>query len=147
MVEQEGHPVVDVARVDDVVVVEHQHDLASDGAQLVEQDGQHRFDRRRLGRLQAGQRARADAGRHRLQRGDQVGPEGHGIVVGLVEREPRDQPFTGGVAGPAASHSASSVVLPKPAGAETSVSFDAAPRSSRSLSRGRGTRPRRDRGM
>ena len=27
MVEQEGHPVVDVARVDDVVVVEHQHDV------------------------------------------------------------------------------------------------------------------------
>ena len=29
-----------------------------------------------------------------------------------------------GAAGPAASHSVSSVVLPKPAGAETSVSFD-----------------------
>ena len=29
--------------------------------------------------------------------------------------------------------------MPKPAGAETSISFDAAPRSSRSLSRGRGT--------
>ena len=44
-----------------------------------------------------------------------------------------------GPAGPAASHPASSVVLPKPAGAETSVSFDAVPWSSRSLSRGRGT--------
>ena len=27
VLEQEGHPVVDVARVDDVVVVEHQHDV------------------------------------------------------------------------------------------------------------------------
>ena len=27
VVEQEGHPVVNVARVDDVVVVEHQHDV------------------------------------------------------------------------------------------------------------------------
>src|SRR5579863_1050503 len=51
-----------------------------------------------------------------------------------------------GVAGPAASHSLSSVVLPNPAGAETRTSLDAAPRSSRSLSRGRGTRPRRDPG-
>ncbi len=51
-----------------------------------------------------------------------------------------------GAAGPAASHSVSSVVLPKPAGADTSINFDAAPRSRRSLSRGRGTRPRRDLG-
>jgi len=42
-------------------------------------------------------------------------------------------------AGAAASHSASSVVLPKPAGAETSVSFDSAPRLKRSLSLGRPT--------
>ena len=46
-------------------------------------------------------------------------------------------------AGGAASHSASSVVFPKPAGAETSVSFDSAPWFKRSVSRGRGTRPRR----
>ena len=43
-------------------------------------------------------------------------------------------------AGAAASHSASSVVLPNPAGADTSVSADSAPRLRRSLSLGRATR-------
>ena len=47
-----------------------------------------------------------------------------------------------GATDPAASHSASNVVLPKPAGAETSSNFDAVARSRRSLSRGSGTRPR-----
>src|ERR1700737_174052 len=49
-------------------------------------------------------------------------------------------------AGAAASHCASSVVLPNPAGADTSVSADSAPRLRRSLSLGRATRPRRDLG-
>ena len=43
-------------------------------------------------------------------------------------------------AGAAASHSASSVVLPNPAGADTSVSAESAPRLRRSLSLGRATR-------
>ncbi len=47
----------------------------------------------------------------------------------------------------AASHSANSVVLPKPAGAEMSVSFASVPRLSRSISRGRPTTPRRSLGM
>src|SRR5690348_12598247 len=42
-----------------------------------------------------------------------------------------------------ASHSASSVVLPNPAGADTRVSADSAPRLRRSLSLGRTTRLRR----
>ena len=41
------------------------------------------------------------------------------------------------------SHSASAVVLPNPAGADTSVSFVATPRSSRSVKRGRWTMPPR----
>src|SRR5262249_3320019 len=55
----------------------------------------------------------------------------------------------GGPAGPglAASHSVSSVVLPKPAGAETSTSFHEVPVPSRSLSRGRSTSARRDLGI
>ena len=99
----------------------------ADGAEVVEQRGEHRFDRRRLGRLQQRQRARADPWRHRPQRGDHVGPEGRGIVVARVERQPRGGPLIGRRGRSAASHSASSVVLPKPAGAETSINFDAAP--------------------
>ena len=32
-------------RLDDVVVVEYQHDLVGGGAEFVEQGGEHRFDR------------------------------------------------------------------------------------------------------
>ena len=32
VLQQEGHPVLHLARVDDVVVVEHQHDIVRDGA-------------------------------------------------------------------------------------------------------------------
>ena len=140
VLQQEGHPVLYVARLDDVVVVEHQHDIVRDCAEVVEQSGQDRFDRR-LGRLQERERTCTDSGRRRLQRGDQVRPEHRGIVVALVEREPRRGPSIGRSG--AASQSASSVVLPNPAGADTSVSADSAPRLRRSLSLGRATRPRR----
>ena len=46
----------------------------------------------------------------------------------------------------AASHSASTVVLPNPGGAETSVSFARNPRCSRVMSRARGTEDSRGRG-
>ena len=45
MLEQERHPVVDVARLDQVVVVQHQHDLARQRVQVV-----HEADEDRLGR-------------------------------------------------------------------------------------------------
>ena len=93
MVEQERHPVLHIARVDNVVVVEHQHDVTRGGAQVVEQRGKHRFDRRRPGRLQEGQRVLADSGGCRPQRGDHVGPEGRGIVVAPIEREPCSPPL------------------------------------------------------
>jgi hypothetical protein len=40
MVKQEHQPVVDVARLDEVVVVEHEHDIVRNSAELVEQCGQ-----------------------------------------------------------------------------------------------------------
>ena len=79
VLQQERHPVIDVVRVDHVVVVEHQHDVVRHRAELVEQRGEDRLDRRRLGPLQKGQRTCADPRRRRLQRGDQVGPEGGGL--------------------------------------------------------------------
>ena len=36
MVEQERQPVLHITRVDNVIVVEHQHDVARDGAEVVE---------------------------------------------------------------------------------------------------------------
>ncbi len=63
MVEQEGHRLVYVPRVDDVVVVEHQDDVLRDSTEIVDDGRQYRFDRRRLRRLQERQRAPTDAGR------------------------------------------------------------------------------------
>jgi hypothetical protein len=49
MVKQEGHVILNVARVDDVVVVEHQYDLVvRDGAELIEQQCEDCFNRRGL---------------------------------------------------------------------------------------------------
>ena len=67
--------------------------------------------------------------------GDDVGPEGGGLVVGRLERDPRRGPLRPW----AAIHWATSVVLPKPGGAETSVSLDMAPRPRRSSRRARST--------
>src|SRR6266851_1949784 len=55
MLQQEGHPVLHVARVDDMVVVEHQHDIVRDGIEVVKQSDKARLARR-LGRLQERER-------------------------------------------------------------------------------------------
>ena len=57
VLEQERHPVLHLARVDDVVVVEHQHDVVRDGAEVVEQRGQ-RPPRSAAAGAPAGARAR-----------------------------------------------------------------------------------------
>jgi hypothetical protein len=88
VVEQEGQPFVDLSRVDGVVVVQHQHDIAREGTEFVEQRGEDRVDRRRLRRLEERERPRVDPGHGSPQRGDQVGPEGCRLIVALVEREP-----------------------------------------------------------
>ena len=83
--------------------------------------------------------------------------EANGVVVALVQRDPGDgppaasDPFGRLTATPATStrsgvlavagraHSLSSVVLPKPAGAEMSVSLWCSPAFNRSIKRGRDT--------
>ena len=89
VLQQEGHPVLDLARLDEVVVVEQQHHLVRQGVEVVEQRGEDHLDRRRLGRLQERERIVTDAGPGRPERRDHVRPEHCGIVVALVEREPR----------------------------------------------------------
>ena len=71
-----------------MVVVEDQHDVDRDGAEIIEHRCKNRFDRRRLRRPQKRDRAGTGRGYGGLQCADQVGPEGCGIVVSLVEREP-----------------------------------------------------------
>ena len=143
VVEQERHRVLDLAGVDQVVVVEHQHDVAAGRAEVVEQRREHHLDR---GRLRRGQQLQLVRRRPRA-------PPSAAPRPGSSRRSPGSlspESSANHAAGPSpadadvpASHSASNLDLPKPAGAETRVSFDAAPRSSCSFSRGRGTRPGR----
>ncbi len=94
VVQQEGHPVVDVPRLDHVVVVEDQHEVVLDGLELVEQGGEDLVDRRLRG-LQQGERSRADPGDGRPHGAQQVRPECRRIVVPLVEGQPGDEPALG----------------------------------------------------
>ena len=49
MIDEERHPGVDAWGVDQVVVIEHHHDIFLDGVRLVEQRREHRLDRGWLG--------------------------------------------------------------------------------------------------
>ena len=136
VVDQEGHRLVDRRRVDDVVVVEDEHDVLVGGGEVVEEAGQHGGDRGAAGRLQerparthprpappyGGLRARRPStttGRCRRSPGTATPPR-------LVR--PREPP---------SSDWASSVDFPKPAGAETSSTDGPCARAGRSAAVGR----------
>jgi hypothetical protein len=88
VVDQERHPLVHLVHLDHVVVVEHQDDVARDRIQIVEKRGQNGLQRR-LRRLEERERSGTHVGYGVLQRSDQVSPEQAGVVVALVERQPR----------------------------------------------------------
>ena len=92
VLEQERDPLVDVLRVDEVVVVEHEDEPLRRRAELIHQGREDRLDRRRLRLPQQGERGRADSRSHRLQGGDDIGPEGRRLAVAGVEREPGRRP-------------------------------------------------------
>ena len=87
MLEQERHADLDLGRFDRVVIIQDQHDVVGQRVELVEQWSEDGFDGP-VGRFEERQRLRADRRRHRPQRGDQVRPEGDGMVVAGIEREP-----------------------------------------------------------
>ena len=89
VVEQEGHRVVDLARLDDVVVVEDQHDVPVDGAEVVEEGGEHRLHGQRLRCLEELEGAGAHRRSEGPEPGDDVGPEVRRVVVAGVQRQPR----------------------------------------------------------
>ena len=95
MLDQELHSVMDLVRVDQVEVVEHQHDVVRARAELVEQRREDRLDRRWPRRLKKGKGGSSNLCRHRLQRTNHVGPEGRGSGVARVEGEPRSRRSTG----------------------------------------------------
>ena len=95
VLEQERHVVRDLRTVGEVVVVEHEHQPVGQSAELVEDDREHGRDRR-VRRVQERQRGGAHARRREVQRGHDVGPEGVGPLLALLERDPCDRAVGGG---------------------------------------------------
>ena len=88
VIDQELDAAQDLRRSDHVEVVQHQHDVVRDDAELVEQWRHDGLDRG-FGSVECPDHLGADPGRNALERRDHVGPEGRGMVVARVEREPR----------------------------------------------------------
>ncbi len=84
--EQERHPRLDRRTLGEVVVVQHQHDVVGEHAQLVEHHRQHGLDRPAAAEQRQPRRPRA--GCRPLQRREHVGPERVGVAVGGIERHP-----------------------------------------------------------
>ena len=74
---------------DEVVVIQDQDDVLGTGRYLVEQHGEDRLRRRRLGCLEKLQHLLPQTGLHRLECGNQVRPEAGRIIVPLVQGKPR----------------------------------------------------------
>jgi hypothetical protein len=98
--QQQGEAAVDRRRLDEVVVVQHQRQLSGPGDQLVDDGGHHRLQRGRLGPAQQRGEPLADRDPRPVQRGGDVAPEPHRVVVAGVQRHPGDRPP--GVARPVA---------------------------------------------
>ena len=86
--EQKGDARVHLLALDQVVVVEHEHEPRVERGELVDQRWQDDLDRIGAADAERGQRRRPDRRGERAQRLDGVGPEAHGVVVGPVDREP-----------------------------------------------------------
>ena len=90
-----SHRPVHLGRLDHVVVVDHQRHVLGRRGELVHQRGDG-------GRERGGRRAGHDrtdavghAGAHAVERGRDVAPEPHRVVVARVERQPRHRPPVG----------------------------------------------------
>ena len=88
MLDQERQRLVDHRVLDHVVVVQHQEQLVGLCGQLVDDLGDETFERSRGGRAEQGGDARGEAWTDPIQRGGDVAPESHRIVVTLVQGEP-----------------------------------------------------------
>ena len=88
MLEQKGEGVVDRFGLNHVVIVEHEDEAALETGDFIEQGGQHRFKRRRLGGLQRAQNAFAGFRLQGLQSRDEISQKAGGGVVILVQRKP-----------------------------------------------------------
>jgi hypothetical protein len=95
VVEQELHRPVHLGRLDEVVVVDHQHHVVGGRGELVHQRGDDARERRarRAGHERADPLGEARA--HAIEGGDDVAPVAHRVVVAGVERQPGHGPVVG----------------------------------------------------
>lgn len=89
MPQEEGHVIVDRPRLNHVVVVEDQRELAGRGLELVDQDSHDPLARDDAGRSQEWKHVLGVTPSCTIERNDNVTPEPHRIVVIGIQRQPR----------------------------------------------------------
>jgi hypothetical protein len=94
-IKQVRHAGVDVVGRDEVIVVQHHHDGAFEPRQRVDQDRQHLVVDRHARCTQAARHPNGQLRGGRLERRHHVAPEARRLVVGRVERHPREPRATG----------------------------------------------------
>jgi hypothetical protein len=92
VLQQEGEAPVDRVRLDDVIVVEHQGELARTGRQLVHQGRDHGLGRRLVRGVEQREDLVLQSRVHLLDRGHHVAPQAHRVVVVGVQRDPAHRP-------------------------------------------------------
>jgi hypothetical protein len=93
VLQQEAERLVDRLGLDQVIVVQHQHDRIGHASQLVDQRGRHRLEGSRLLALQQPGDRTGNPWARPVQCGGDVAPEPHWVVVGLVQRQPGHRPL------------------------------------------------------
>ena len=92
VLQQEGHPALNGVGGDDVVVIQHEGEIACITAhQVIGQHGQHGLRWRGLRGVQQRERGRPELCIKGLQGGNQVGEKARGVVVLRFQREPGDR--------------------------------------------------------
>src|SRR5829696_8881037 len=88
VLKQKCEGIVDRSCIDYVIVVQDEDKVVLDGSEFVEQTGQDRLGRRRLGGSECPEYAFPDVRRDRPQCGNEVGYEARGVAVPPVQRQP-----------------------------------------------------------
>ena len=94
MLEQEHNRLMHRLGVDQVVVVQHQHQLTRNGGKLVDQRGHHRLERARRRRAKQRTEPLADPFPHAPQSGGDMAPKPRRVVISGVQRQPSHRPGT-----------------------------------------------------
>ena len=133
VLEQKGEGMVNRFGINHVVVVQDEDEIVRDGGDFIEQGRQNRFGWRWLRRLEQHptpllQYSAQSSAKQRRGRSESVWGR-YPLRPATARPTGRSQPAT---------HSLTSVVLPKPAGAEMRVSLRCRPSFSRSIRRGGG---------